>query len=424
MTYAQTLDYLFSHLPSFQRIGAAAYKADMGNIMVLCEHLGHPDKKFRSIHIAGTNGKGSVSHMLASVFQEAGYKTGLYTSPHLKDFRERIRVNGAYIPEDAVVSFTENIRETMEELQPSFFEITVAMAFSYFADEQVDIAIVETGMGGRLDSTNILYPDVSVITNIGWDHTAFLGNTLEAIAGEKAGIIKAGVPVVVGQTQEEIRHVFEKVAAERDAPLSFADASVQGPAEASPPWTYVNQHNETYHITPGLGGGYQRDNVRTVLATIPLLREKDWQLSQDQVEAGIRNVMHHAPLLGRWQVLQKENPTVIADAMHNVDGIRASLKELEHLPHKHLHFVFGTVKDKAVADVLPVLPPHATYYLCQAQIPRAMDAQELLKAFTEAGLHASAYPTVKDALQVARKNAGPGDVVLVGGSIFVVAEVL
>ena len=396
---------MYSQLPMFQRIGPAAYKADLENTIRLCALLGNPEHSFRSIHVAGTNGKGSVSHMIASVLQEAGYKTGLYTSPHLKDFRERIRINGQMIPREEVVSFIRHYKEDFAGIGLSFFEMTVGMAFDYFRRIEVDIAVVEAGMGGRLDSTNILSPLLSVITNIGYDHTQFLGETLEKIAAEKAAIIKSGVPAIVGETQEAVKEVFLKRAAEVKSPISFAD-QMNLPA-----------------MEPGLAGEWQQRNTKTAVAALYELRKKGFVIKEADIRQGIQNTIRNTGLRGRWQILQTK-PLSICDIGHNRDGIREVLNAISKTPHEKLHFVLGLVADKNVDQVLEILPPSAIYYFCKADIPRGLEASELKKKASEVNLKGESFSSVDKAYKVALENAGENDLVFVGGSTFVVAEIL
>ncbi|MBK7385054.1 MAG: bifunctional folylpolyglutamate synthase/dihydrofolate synthase [Flavobacteriales bacterium] len=405
MTYPETLAYLYAQLPMFQRIGAAAYKADLSNTHALMDLLGHPEKGLRCVHVAGTNGKGSTCHLLASILQEAGYKVGLHTSPHLKDFRERCRINGEMIPEGDVVLFVEEYRAGFEPIQASFFEWTVALAFWWFREEQVDIAIVETGMGGRLDSTNVVTPEVSVITNIGWDHTQFLGHTLEAIAAEKAGIIKPGVPVVIGRADGAVRDVFLRTAATNASPIHFTD-----------------QHAPLQFATP-LTGAHQEENARTVLSALDLLRNTGWQISDLAIEAGFANVLQNTGIRGRWQTLA-QRPFTICDVAHNVDGIRVVNELLGHYVFDRLHIVLGMVNDKDLSSVLKELPRSATYYFCKADIPRGLDVDRLRSAASEAGLGGNSYPSVRVALETAQAAAERSDLILITGSVFVVAEVL
>lgn len=427
MTYQQTVDYLFTRLPMFSRIGAAAIKKDLTNTLRLCDALGNPHRQFKSIHIAGTNGKGSTSHMLAAVLQQAGYKTGLYTSPHLHDFRERIKVNGRQCEQDFVVEFTRKIQPLIEEIEPSFFEITVAMAFQYFADQQVDVAVIETGLGGRLDSTNVVQPVLSVITNIGWDHMQLLGNTLEEIATEKAGIIKQEIPVVIGETSDATRDVFANIASARNAPLVFADQVryVDG-------FSYSNnrlsvtvadkQRDEKTLFQLDLPGLYQAANLLTVLEAIHQLRLQGWNITQAHTEKGLQQVKKLTGLHGRWEQVH-ERPRVVLDVAHNVDGIGRLKEQLEFENFRHLHIVLGMVKDKDISAVLELLPHHASYYFTRAQIPRALDESSLKLQANAAGLKGDAYPDVNTALKAALTHAHQDDLVLVCGSVFVVAEV-
>lgn len=410
----------------YSRIGSAAYKADLNNISTLCGYLGNPHEHFKSIHIAGTNGKGSVSHMLAAIFQEAGYKTGLYTSPHLYDFRERIRLNGAMIPEEEVVRFVEKLKPLIEATEPSFFEITVAMAFLFFAVQQVDIAIIEVGLGGRLDSTNIITPELSVITNIGYDHQSILGSTLEAIAGEKAGIIKEGIPVVVGETRPETGPVFQKIAAERKAPVLWAEEKLQ--VENSSTGTkflsvlFKDKDEKTVIVETDLAGIYQVHNLRTVLTAVESLRERGWNLPQNVVLQALRGVKTKTGLRGRWEVI-KELPTVVLEVAHNEDGIRKMMDHVRRLQFKRLHLVIGMVKDKEVEKVLYLLPTNALYYFTQATIPRALAAEELQQIAATIGLTGNTFKNVNEALETVYKKADKDDLVVVCGSIFLVAEV-
>jgi dihydrofolate synthase/folylpolyglutamate synthase len=431
MNYQQTLDYLFSRLPMFHRIGAAAYKADLSNTIKLCELLGNPEKKFRSIHIAGTNGKGSTSHFLASVLQEAGYKTGLFTSPHLKDFRERVKINGQMIEKKAVRDFVQQHKAEFDSIQPSFFEWTFALAAWYFAKEKVDIAIIETGLGGRLDSTNVISPLVSVITNIGLDHTQFLGTTLEAIAVEKAGIIKPGIPVVIGETQPETSPVFDKTCREQNSEIAYADQQIllketaftqQNPLMLGATF-YAPQNALYYNLLSPLSGKYQLKNLATVLNTLEVIQRMGFNIGESCIENGILNVVKNTGLMGRWQTI-KRRPLTIADIGHNPDGIREVLEQLAITPHNKLHFVLGVVNDKDVKGMLSKLPKNAVYYFCKANIPRGLDASELAKLAVSIGLEGKVFESVKEALSAAQQSANTDDLVLVGGSAFVVAEVV
>ncbi|MBS4071166.1 MAG: bifunctional folylpolyglutamate synthase/dihydrofolate synthase [Algoriphagus sp.] len=425
MNYQETLDYLFNALPMFQRVGASAFKKDLNNTLALCSHLGNPEKKFKSIHVAGTNGKGSTSHTLAAILQSAGYKTGLYTSPHLKSFTERVRINGQEITEQAVVDFVEVNKSFLEELKPSFFEMTVALAFWYFAKEEVDIAIIEVGMGGRLDSTNVITPELSVITNIGWDHMQFLGDTLPLIAGEKAGIIKPDVPVIISQTQEETTSVFLKKAIENHAQITFADQKIQlqkltsdnGLAKYA-----VSENGKTYTLEYGLQGDYQLYNLPGILEAVDQLRRMSWTISENALRKGLKEVAQLTGLKGRWQILV-EKPTVIADTGHNEPGIRAILSQLKSYSFDQLWMVLGMVQDKDISKILALLPKDAQYVFCQADLPRAMPAELLAEKAAEYGLKGEVISEVNQALQFARKNAGADDLIFVGGSTFVVAEI-
>lgn len=412
----------------FQRVGPAAYKADLSNTIAICKALGNPEREFRSLHIAGTNGKGSCSHLLAAVLQKAGYKTGLYTSPHLKDFRERIRINGKMIPQSRVVKFVEEHRKIFESVEPSFFEWTVGLAFDYFAKEKVDIAVIETGLGGRLDSTNVIVPELSVITNISYDHQNLLGNTLRKIAGEKAGIIKPQVPVVIGQTQENIRSVFLAKAKKEKAPIRFADEEfslkkIRQDKQYLLADVHAGGKKLVADLRCGLSGFYQRKNMLTVLSAIDVLRENGWKIPLASVRSGFRSVVEITGLPGRWQTISRY-PLTIADTGHNEDGIREIVLQLKRMKYKKLHWVFGVVGDKEPGKVLKLLPANAAYYFCKANLPRAMDAQALREKAKAYRLKGEVYASVKKALQAAKKSAGKNDLVLVGGSTFVVAEAI
>ncbi|GAB3308555.1 bifunctional folylpolyglutamate synthase/dihydrofolate synthase [Hymenobacter humi] len=430
MTYPETLTYLYEQLPMFQRVGAAGFKKGLGNTLALAEAMGHPEHKFRSVHVAGTNGKGSSSHMLAAVLQAAGYKVGLYTSPHLREFTERIRVNGQELPADHLVAWVARWRPLFEQVQPSFFEMCVALAFQYFAEQHVDVAIVEVGLGGRYDSTNIITPLVSLITNISYDHQALLGNTLPEIAGEKAGIIKPGVPVVVSQTQPEVAPVFQREAATKLAHLVFADQVYQAEFSAEPvPETglrplVLSQHSRPYlpNTELGLPGDYQQFNLPGVLATLDELRAQGFHITETAVRMGLRQVSQLTGLRGRWSIIGRR-PLVVCDTGHNAAGLRLVVAQLQRLKYRQLHMVIGTVNDKDVPAMLALLPPDATYYFCAANIPRALPADDLLEQGKTAGLRGQAYASVPAAVAAARSVAGPDDVVFIGGSTFVVAEV-
>lgn len=428
MNYQETLEWMYKQLPMYQRIGAAAYKADLNNTIALLNLLGNPQNRFKSVHVAGTNGKGSTSHMLASIFQEAGYKTGLYTSPHLRDFRERIRINGEMIPEEKVVEFIAKHQEFFKTQGLSFFEMTVGMAFDYFANEQVDIAIVEVGMGGRLDSTNLITPELSVITNIGLDHVQFLGDTLEKIAFEKAGIIKNGIPVVIGETQAETHQVFEDKAAECHSPIYFADQIFDCDKvhiESAIQQEYDIWKNSELYLeacTIPLMGNYQKKNLTTVMCAADLLR-KQFELSDDDIRDGVANVIRNTHLMGRWQILNQD-PLTIADTGHNVDGIREVVSQLAEMTYNKLHFVIGMVNDKDIDHVLQLLPHNCEYYFCKADIPRGLDANILAEKAFELGLRGEVYSSVRDAYRSAINAARFDDIIFIGGSNFIVAEVV
>lgn len=433
-TFKDTLDYLYARLPMFTRIGAAALKADLTNTIELCRRIDNPHNKFKSIHIAGTNGKGSTSHMLAAILQTAGYKTGLYTSPHLKDFRERIRLNGKMIPQGEVVDFINEQRSNIEEIDPSFFEVTVALAFDYFAQEEVDIAVIEVGLGGRLDSTNIITPLVSVVTNIGYDHVDILGNTLSKIASEKAGIIKPGVPVVVGEQHPETIATFAEKSKEMNSELIYAcdewkisKSSQQdfknfltleiekSPTNKSP--------SKLSALSLDLTGSYQLKNLATVLSSVSELQEAGFNISDAHVETALKSVKKLTGLQGRWQILD-ENPLVVCDTGHNEDGIIEVLKNINDQQYSNLHMVIGMVKDKEIGAILKLLPKNATYYFCSPDMPRAKPAQELKEEASAFDLPGDSYESVSVALEAAKKNASENDLIFVGGSTFVVAEVL
>ncbi len=405
MDYERTLAYLYAQLPMFSRIGKAAYKADLDNTHALMRMLDHPEIGLKCIHVAGTNGKGSTSHMLASMLHEAGYRTGLYTSPHLKDFRERIRIDGIMIPQRTITDFVDRYREQFDPIQPSFFEWTVALAFHWFREEKTDIAVIETGLGGRLDSTNVVTPELSVITNISWDHADLLGDSLEAIAGEKAGIIKAGIPVVIGEASGSVAAVFTRKASEVKAPITFVDQKAGQP------------------FTLDLAGPHQDRNARTAVAAIRILQQQGWRINNEHIARGLANVCANTGFAGRWQTIAKD-PLTVVDVGHNEDGLHVVNEMLHRTPHAHLHIVFGAVNDKDITRMLALLPKYALYYFCKADIPRGLDAQELLQCATSVGLNGMAFASVKDALDQARARALKNDLVLVTGSVFVVAEVL
>ena len=411
----------------FSRIGSAAIKKDLTNTKLICEQIGNPEVKFKSIHIAGTNGKGSVSHMLAAILQTAGYKTGLYTSPHLYDFRERMKINGAMVPEEFVTRFVEKVKPIIETIEPSFFEITVAMAFEFFADEKVDIAIIETGLGGRLDSTNVIKPILSIITNIGFDHKNILGNTLEEIAREKAGIIKEKIPVVVGEKKKETQDVFISFAKEKNAPLVFAQdlfylESFQLTTQQLNVEVKKAGHKSSLHLSTDLPGIYQSKNIVTVLAAVEELNNQGWKLANTTIENALLNIKKRTGLHGRWEVLQTK-PTVVLEVAHNEDGINQMLQHIERISINKLHIIFGMVKDKEVNTVLALLPKLAHYYFTQAHIPRAMNKEQLQAEAKKFGLEGAVFEDVNSALENALEHATHDDLIVVCGSIFLVAEV-
>ncbi|WP_194976320.1 bifunctional folylpolyglutamate synthase/dihydrofolate synthase [Aquiflexum lacus] len=426
MTYQETLDYLFNALPMFQRIGAAAFKKDLSNTVALCDHLGNPQNQFKSIHVAGTNGKGSTSHAICSVLMEAGYKVGLYTSPHLKSFTERIKINGVEIPDKEVVNFVSNNKIFIEELKPSFFEMTVGMAFWFFAKEQVDAAVIEVGMGGRLDSTNIIQPEISIITNIGMDHMEFLGDTLDKIAFEKAGIIKPNIPVIISQKQKETTPVFITQCDSHQAPIFFAEETY------SVKKTSVNENGKSiFEVTNNeiidtieldLNGNYQANNLPGILKSIEILVSKGWKIENIHLDSGLSNIVKNTGLKGRWQVLSN-NPLTICDTGHNEDGIRFIVNQLEQIQFKNLYMVIGMVKDKDITKVLSLLPKNANYVFCEAKIPRAMPAAHLYQEALKFELNGVIIKDVNDAIDYVRKIAAKEDLIFIGGSTFVVAEI-
>lgn len=428
MTYPQTLDYLFTKLPMYQRIGAAAYKADLNNTIAICKALGNPEKKLKCVHVAGTNGKGSSSHMLAAILQKAGYKTGLYTSPHLVDFRERIKINGKMIPKVDVVKFVEDYKTIFEGLEPSFFEWTVGLAFHYFEQQEVDIAIIEVGLGGRLDSTNVITPECCLITNIGFDHMNLLGNTLPLIATEKAGIIKSRVPVTISQTQVSIISIFNNRANEVKAPIAFADKNYK---VISSQYTSSNltvdllnkNTNAIHNYKLDLKGSYQIKNLMGVLNTVEILQKKGFVVEEQNIKDALQQVQTLTGLQGRWQTIQ-EKPLVIADTGHNEDGIKEVLENLNRYTFKKLHFVLGVVNDKDISKILMLLPKDAIYYFCKASIPRALDEKDLMTQAKTCGLNGSSFKTVTEALNKAKKQAKINDLIFVGGSTFTVADIL
>jgi dihydrofolate synthase/folylpolyglutamate synthase len=428
LTYPEVLDYLYQQLPMFHRVGKSAYKANLNNAEALDSLCNYPHKKYKTIHVAGTNGKGSVSHMLAAILQTAGYKTGLFTSPHLKDFRERIRVNGQMVTEDNVVQFVSKYKEDFDRIQPSFFEMTSAFAFEYFAEQQVDIAIIEVGLGGRLDSTNIITPEISIITNIGMDHTDLLGNTLAKIAGEKAGIIKSNIPVVIGEYNEETWPVFESAAKQNHSPISLAEKEYEAAyslftTDNKQVFNLTQKGNVVYpNLKLELQGFYQRKNISTVITAIDRLIEAGLTIWHEHIYSALSQAASLTGLAGRWQTLQY-HPLIICDTAHNTHGMKWIVEQIAAIPCKHLHIVFGMVNDKDITSVIAMMPKEATYYFTNASIPRAMPANELMRKASDFGLQGAAYPSVKEALEAAKKSASSDDFIFVGGSTFIVAEI-
>ena len=405
MNYQQTLDWMFAQLPMYQKQGKTAFKKDLTNIKAFAKELGNPEEKFKSIHVGGTNGKGSTSHMLASILQEAGYKVGLYTSPHLKNFTERIRINGDEIPEQNVVDFINEHKSFLEKQQLSFFEMTVGLAFDYFVAEKVDIAIIEVGLGGRLDSTNIITPEVSVITNIGYDHMQFLGETLPEIASEKAGIVKKDVPVVIGERQEETRQIFAKKATETNSELFYASD--------------ILEFYET-----DLLGDYQLKNTKTAVEAIKQLNRRQYfDISEEHIKNGLLSVVKNTNLKGRWQILG-EQPKIICDTAHNKEGLSIVINQLKKEEYENLHIVLGVVSDKDLKSVLPLFPKNATYYFCKPNIPRGLSAEDLKRSALHYGLKGTSYDSVNQALNKVKSKAQQNDLIYAGGSTFVVAEII
>ncbi len=444
MNYNETIEYLYSRLPLFTRVGQSAFKANLDNTIELCRRLDNPQHKFKSVHVGGTNGKGSTSHMLAAVLQTAGYKTGLYTSPHLKDFRERIRINGEMISEREVIDFVEQHKSDFEEISPSFFEMTVALAFDFFAKEKVDIAIIEVGLGGRLDSTNIITPLVSVITNIGWDHMNILGDTLQLIAGEKAGIIKPGIPVIIGEYQPEVADVFIEKALQQYSNIIFASEVL---TEARRPKSEVGDQRlevsgaqefldvqlqsmdqsmfrlPSFDFQLDLTGTYQVKNLKTVICALRELKLQGFEIGDAHIKSALSQVKKLTGLRGRWDILSK-HPLTICDTGHNPEGVAEVLQNIARVQFEQLHFVIGVVNDKDISKILDELPKNAIYYFCKPDIPRGLEAESLKQKAESFAMHGEAYPSVKAALLAAQQNAGENDLVFVGGSTFVVAEVV
>ena len=428
MNYAETIEYLYAQLPMYSRIGDAAYKKDIDNTIALCNALGNPQHKFKSIHIAGTNGKGSTSNMLAAILQESGYNTGLYTSPHIKDFGERIRINGKMIDQDFVVNFTEKTKALCKEINPSFFELTVAMAFDYFSHEQVDIAIIETGLGGRLDSTNIITPLLSIITNIGLDHTNLLGNTIEEIAFEKAGIIKYNIPVVIGEVNDKTKAVFEKKCTEMiTVPLyaeeHFEAISIDNTGSHLNCKVYDKKKKESESYSLDLSGTYQLKNIQTVLAAEKILDDLGIKINKGNKKNALSNVKNITGLRGRWDIVSK-NPTIIYDVAHNKDGISAVLKQLDSIrKNGQLHFIMGFVNDKDINAMLDLLPANAKYYFTNAHIPRALSKELLAETALKKNLNGNCFDDVNEAIREAKKQAKINDVIIVCGSFFILSEI-
>ena len=400
MNYKDTISYLYEKLPMYQRSGSIAYKKDIGNIIKASEILGNPHLDFKSIHIAGTNGKGSTSHMISSVLQEAGYKVGLYTSPHLKDFRERIKINGNIISKRLVINFIKKHKSNFEKIHMSFFELTVAMAFNYFSEENIDIAVIECGLGGRLDSTNIILPEVSVITNISLDHTDLLGDTLEKIALEKSGIIKENTPVIIGRKQKETKRIFEQKASKQNSKIIYA---------------------KNFNYKCDLKGHYQKENIDTAITTIKNLDK--FKIDEKDIKKGLNNIVKNTSLLGRWQIISNE-PLIICDTAHNIDGLNAVVNQINKIQFNNLHFIIGLVNDKNIDSVLSILPKNAYYYFCQADVPRAMNKTDLQTESKKFNLKGEIFPSVKKALNQAKKRSKRNDLIFVGGSTFVVAEII
>lgn len=424
MSYKDTINYLFNCAPMFQNVGKDAYKEGLDNTYKLDEHFGHPHKKFKTIHIAGTNGKGSCSHTIAAILQNAGYKTGLYTSPHLVDFSERIRVNGRPIEEDFVIRFVNEHKSFFEPLHPSFFELTTAMAFLYFTEKEVDVAVIEVGLGGRLDCTNIINPDLSIITNISLDHTQFLGHTLSAIAKEKAGIIKENTPVIVGEYTSETKEVFLSKTIECNAAITFAqDSQVINEAERTEDGHWLYQTDEMKDLYGELGGMCQTKNTNTILNAVKELIRIGYNITEDNIRAGFAHVCETTGLMGRWQKLE-ERPKVICDTGHNIGGMQYIAEQLASMHYDRLHIIIGMVNDKDINGVISLLPSDATYYFTQASVKRALPAEEVMKIGNSHCLLGAAYPSVKDALEAAKRNASENDLIFVGGSTFIVSDLI
>lgn len=424
MNYQETIEYLYNITPLFQNVGKAAYKEGLDNTLKLDAFFEHPHKKFKTIHIAGTNGKGSCSHTIAAILQSAGYKTGLYTSPHLVDFSERIRVNGNPIEKDFVVKFVEENKHFFEPLHPSFFELTTSMAFLYFAHKEVDVAVIEVGLGGRLDCTNVIHPDLSIITNISFDHTQFLGHTLSAIASEKAGIIKENTPVIIGEYNSETREIFENKARQMNANIIFAeDSKLITEAVHTDDGHFIYQSSLIDNLYGELGGNYQLKNTNTILNSIIRLKDLGYKINEQNIREGFKNVCQLTGLMGRWQKLE-DNPTIICDTGHNIGGIEYITEQLSKMKYDKLHIVIGMVNDKDINGVISLLPQNAVYYFTQASVKRALPAEEIKKIGNSHGLKGEAYKNVKEALYAAKQNASEKDMIFVGGSTFIVADLI
>lgn len=424
MNYKETIEYLYNQLPAYQKVGGSAYKEGLDNSLALDKYFDHPHRKYKTIHVAGTNGKGSSSHLLAAILQQSGYKVGLYTSPHLVDFRERIRVDGEMISQKYIVDFVADHKSSFEPIEPSFFELTMMMAFQYFADMDVDIAVIEVGLGGRLDSTNIITPDLSIITNISFDHTQYLGDSLDKIALEKAGIIKKGIPVVIGEALPETRPVFKAVAEQKGAPIIFAEDGIYIRSSVRTASGWLFDSVKYPNLKGQLSGNVQLKNAVTVLCAIEQLQKQGYNIPSVAVYNGFAHVVSLTGLLGRWQVVKLSAPKIVCDTAHNAGGMKFIAEQLKQERYKKLYIVLGMVNDKDISSVLKLLPPHATYFFTKASIPRALSEKELRTQAEAVGLAGQDYPTVKEALAEVLKVAGKDDFVYIGGSNFVVAEAL
>ncbi len=424
MNYKETIEYLYNQLPVYQKVGGSAYKEGLDNSLKLDEYFSHPHRRYKTIHVAGTNGKGSVSHLTAAILQEAGYKVGLYTSPHLIDFKERIRINGEKISEEYVVNFVEEHKPFFEPIEPSFFELTMMMAFKYFADMEVDVAVIEVGLGGRLDSTNIINPDLSIITNISFDHMQFLGNTLPKIATEKAGIIKKGIPVIIGEAEGEVRQVFEETAEKVEAPVIFAEDEhiIKSSLKTASGWLFDTKYY--LHLKGELSGFAQIKNAATVLCAIKELQKIGYIIPSKAVYSGFAYVNELTGLMGRWQIIQEINPKIVCDTGHNVAGMEYIIEQLASERYNTLHIILGMVNDKDISTILSMLPKRAVYYFTKASIPRSMNERQLEMLARKQGLTGYSYPTVAEAIDAAKDWASSNDFIFIGGSNFIVADAL